>query len=383
MDHVITIEHTYEDHSAERSMMSARAVRSAKLRKIPITRGTALAMLMVFAVLVLSGGTFFAWFAARTLGASTPIELLVGALACVSLNITAKLSLEYAPLRRVFDSLGTYEDMKKRRARLTNVVDLGSKLESAIMRFEQPDQLTAWGSLSALDDGIENLVALRQQFWLEIRNPETRSGTMPDEITEYIDFVDKSFHKAMHPNALAVAVQNFMLCFAQSNLVQRWQMSRLSDVHQLGFVEFCPRFDVRTNVDWAMLNAWCISGQEHLGGSDPTDVFLDEAELVKLSRSAFLAWWDTPREKRRDRLVYDRVLVLAPAVVYSISADRLELESQDYPISSKQFSIVDATGAPVEYVQKLWETASAGYSDGRMQLRRVVHAARLLDKHST
>jgi len=359
------------------------AEKAAKLRKIPITRGTALAVYIVVVLLVWVGGTFLAGFVAHWLGASVLVSYIVGISAYVALQLTAKNLLDADSLRKFFDSLGTFADLKRRRQRLHRVIEACVRLEKATAKFSLPDQLVAWGSLSALDDGIEDLVAHRRQLWLEVRNPETRSGIMPDAVADYVDYADGLFHKTMHPKALAASVQGFMDKFLESDAAPRWHARKLAEMGQMGFIDSCPRFDIRSNIDWALANAWCISGHEHLAGGDfPRGDFMDEEERIKTFQDAYMSWWDSSREQRSSSLSFDRVLLCAPAVLFIVRAASCEPKGRDYPISTGSFAVVDETDAPVEYVKRLWESSQGTDFLERRSLRTIVKAARLLGKGS-
>jgi len=375
MDHVSINQHSIE--------LRESAEKAAKLRKIPITRGTALTIVLAVVLLVWVGGTLLAGFVAYWLGAPGPVPYMVGIFTYVALHQAAKHLFEVDSLRSFLDSLGTFADLKRRRQRLHQVVEACVRLEEATVKFSLPDQLVAWGSLSALDDGIEDLVALRRQLWLEVRNPEARSGIMPEAVADYVDYADGLFHKTMHPKALAASVQGFMDKFLESDAAPRWHARKLAEMGQMGFIEACPRFDIRSNIDWALANAWCISGHEHLAGGDfPRGDFMDEEERIKTFQDAYMSWWDSSRETRSDSLSFDRVLLCAPAVLFIVRAVSCEPKGRQYPISTGSFAVVDITDAPVEYVKRLWESSQKTQSSQRRTLRTVVKAARLLGKGS-
>jgi len=373
MDHVSINQHSIE--------LRKSAEKAVKLRKLPITRGTALTVYIVVILLVWVGGTFLAGLVAYWLGASVPVSYVVGISTYVAMNRAAKHLLDADSLRRFFDSLGTFADLKRRRQRLHKVVEACVRLEEATVKFSHSDQLVAWGSLSALDDGIEDLVARRRQLWLEVRNPETRSGIMPEAVADYVDYADGLFHKTMHPKALAASVQGFLDKFLESDAAPRWHARKLAEMGQMGFIDSCPRFDIRSNIDWALVNAWCISGHEHLAGGDfPRGDFMDEEERIKTFQDAYMSWWDSSREQRSSSLSFDRVLLCAPAVLYIVRAVSCEPKGRDYPISTGSFAVVDETDAPVEYVKRLWESSQGTVSHERRTLRAIVKAARLLGK---
>jgi hypothetical protein len=375
MDHVSINQHSIE--------LRKSAGKAAKLRKIPVTRGTALAFVLAVAFLVWVGGTLLAGCVAYWLGAPGPVPYVVGLLTAVLLHQAAKNLFEVASLRIFLDSLGTFADLSRRSMRLHRVVEACVRLEEAAARFSLPDQLKTWGSLSALDDGIEDLVALHRQLWLEVRNPETCSGIMPEAVADYVDYAAGSFHQTMHPKALAASVQGFMDKFLESDSAPRWHARKLAEMGQMGFIESCPRFDIRSNIDWALANAWCISGHEHLAGGDyPRGDFMDEEERIKTFQDAYMSWWDSSRETRSNSLSFDRVLLCAPAVLFIVRAVSCEPKGRQYPISTGSFAVVDITDAPVEYVKKLWESSQGTSSLERRTLRTVVKAARLLGKSS-
>lgn len=96
MDHVSINQHSIE--------LRKSAEKAAKLRKLPITRGTALTMYIVVVLLVWVGGTVLAGLVAHWLGAPVLVSYMVGISAYIALNLAAKHLLDAGSLRRFFDS---------------------------------------------------------------------------------------------------------------------------------------------------------------------------------------------------------------------------------------------------------------------------------------
>lgn len=378
MDHVASFKYQKTPSSLRTS-----ATRAAKLRKVPITKETFVAFVWISTFVVWFGGSILVGISAHWLGALGPVPYVMAALAYGALYYAVKSVFGMEPMQAILDSLGTFDDLKLRRHRLQQVVETCVKLEEATARFALSDQLRTWGSLTALEDGIEDLVVLRRRLSLVVRDPATVTGPMPRAIADYVDYTDGLFHKTMHPKALAASVQGFMDGYLASATAPRWHARKLAEMGQMAFVETCPRFDIRSNIDWVLANAWCVAGHEHLAGEDaPRGDLMDEIDRSECVQAAYLSWWDHPRERRSSRLSFDRVLLCAPSALFVVRAVDHEPKDRQYPISIGTFAVVGDLDAPVEYVKKLWESTQGARYPERMSLRRIVNAARLLHKGS-
>lgn len=377
MDHVTT--KTQEDLNG----VQKAASKAADLRKIPVTRETFTAFLWVSGCSLLFGGSVLVGLITRWLGVPAPVPFVATACTFGVSFFAVKHVFAMEALRAFIDALGTFEDLEYRRLRLHKIVETCAKLEEATARFTLPDQLATWGSLSTLEDGIDDLVSLRRHLWMEVRDPVVCTGPMPSPVADYIDHADRLFHETMHPKVLAASVQRFLDGFLAADTAPRWQARRLAEIGQMGFVESCPRFDIRSNIDWVLANAWCVAGHEHLAGRDvPRGDLMDGQDEAECFQAAYLSWWDLPREKRSGQLSFDRVLLCAPAVLFAVRAVGPEPKGRQYPISTGSFAVVDEVDAPVDYVKRLWESAQGARYPERMSLRRIVKAASLLNKNS-
>jgi len=274
-------------------------------------------------------------------------------------------------------SLGSFDDLVARREALRAAVESAASVERLATRLHVKDQLAEWGSCSALDDGVEELVDAWRTMWVELRCPAAISSPYPPGVLRYLQHVEGVFTAAMQPDVIASATSRLLRTYAERPSTATWR-KKDSGLYDSAFVGVALRFNCRSNLDWAMLHAWQLTGSPMLAASKRVNFLRDPRELAEEARAVFLSWWDTPRHGRDAHLPYDTVLLCAPMHVLAVRALDLEAEPAAYPVSLSLVPFTPVNGAPIEYVIRLWQVATGTSRMIRPDLDRVVAAARRL-----
>jgi len=278
-------------------------------------------------------------------------------------------------------SLGSFDDMAARREALRAAVESAASVERLAARLHVEDQLAEWGSCSALDDGVEELVDAWRTMWMELRRPAAVSGPYPPGVLRYVQHVEGVFTAAMQPDVIASAVSRLLRTYVERSSTAPCRKED-SGLYDPAFVGVALRFNCRSNLDWAMLHAWHLTGSPMLAASKRVDFLRDPRDLAEEARAVFLSWWDAPRHGRVAHLPYDTALLYAPMHVLAVRATDLEAEPAAYPVSLSLAPYTPANGAPTEYMIRLWQVATGTSRMIRPDLDRLAATARRLARRS-
>lgn len=280
-------------------------------------------------------------------------------------------------LRPLRTSLGSFDDLLARRTALRCAVESAARAERLATRLHVEDQLAEWGSCSALDDGVEELVDAWRTMWMELRCPAAVSGSYPPAVLGYVQHVEQVFVAAMQPDVIASAVSRLLRTYVEKSGTVHWRKGK-PGLYDSAFVGVVLRFSCHSNLDWAMLHAWHLAGSDLLAATRKVDRTLDADDLTESTHAVFLSWWNTPRESRDAHLPYDLVLLRAPVHVLAVRALELEKDDATYPVSLTLAPFTPVDDAPIEYVARLWQVAANTANTMRPNLDRIVAAARRL-----
>lgn len=283
-------------------------------------------------------------------------------------------SVKLRPLRT---SLGSFDDLLARRDALRRAVESAARVERLAARLHVEDQLAEWGSCSALDDGVEELVDAWRTMWMELRCPAAVSGPYPPAVLGYVRYIEQVFVAAMQPDVIASAVSRLLRTYVEKPTTVHWRKGK-PGLYDSAFVGVALRFSCHSNLDWAMLHAWHLAGSDLLTTMGEAARSPDADDLAESTHAMFLSWWDTPRESRDAHLPYDLVLLRAPVHVLAVRALELEKDGATYPVSLSLAPFTPVNGAPTEYVVRLWQVATNTSKMMRPDLDRIVAAARRL-----
>lgn len=296
------------------------------------------------------------------------VLLLSAAIASETKTLQTWISKTKSGLGKLENRLGkvlpTREAICNKRQMLRRVVDTAEDVLQVAARINSPDQFRTWSRLGELDEAVERLAELGEAL-----KAATPKGSLPAAIEVHLREAELAYRDTLTPECISGAVVSYLKSYVGSETRSFWH--RDLDVQAWGFFDLSLRFSCRSNLDWAMVNAWCVAGTKLF---DPD---YDETIETMTRRDKFLAWWNNPAEERPNSLPYDRILMHAPVVAYKAKAWRLEDTIQQYPISHTLFGIVESEGAPIEYVTKLWQDSiGPGGIGARVELKRIVNAAR-------
>jgi len=320
-----------------------------------------------------------AYLALRVLHAATGVHA-VGVVAggLVVCAMVPMLRFVYGvKLRPLRTSLGSFDDLLARRDALRCAVESAARVERLAARLHVEDQLAEWGSCSALDDGVEELVDAWRTMWMELRCPAAFSGPYPPAVLGYVRHVEQAFVAAMQPEIIASAVSRLLRTYVEKPGTVHWRKGK-PGLYDSAFVGVALRFSCHSNLDWAMLHAWHLTGSDLLAATGKVDRLRDPDDLDESTHAVFLSWWDTPRENRDAHLPYDLMLLCAPVHVLAVRALELEKDGATYPVSLSLAPFTPVNGAPTEYVARLWQVAANTSKVMRPDLDRIVAAARRL-----
>lgn len=363
------------------SALLATARRAARVSGLVLTHERFILLYFVCA----SAATFApAYLTLRMVYAATgvlPLGIFAGAL--VVCAMVPLLRFVYSDkLGALRKSLGSFDDLVARREALRAAVEAAASVERLAARLHVEDQLAEWGSCSALDDGVEDLVDVWRTMWMELRCPAAVSGPYPPGVLRYVQHVEEVFTAAMQPDVIASAVSRLLRTYVEKPCMWHWR-KKDPGLYDPAFVGAALRFSCRSNLDWAMLHAWHLTGSQMLAVSKHVDFLRDPRDLAEEAHAVFLSWWDTPRHERDAHLPYDLVLLCAPVHVLAVRAIELEAEPAAYPVSLSLAPFTPANDAPTEYVIRLWQVATGTSRMIRPDLDRVVAAARRLARRPT
>ncbi len=299
--------------------------------------------------------------ALATLLALATVVPLVGLLP----GLTSSIRTRFEKLENWLSTfLPTKESIVNKRRMLKQVVEVAEETLCVAAKIRRPNQFETWDRLGELDEAVEQLAQLGEA--LRAVRPK---GTLPGPILAHVQAAEKAFFDTMTPDCISGAVVSYLSSYVEHDRRSIWH--RDLDLTSWGFFDMSLRFSCRSNLDWAMVNTWYVAGSSFF---DPSQ---DEAVETMTRQERFLSWWSNPADQRTSFLPYDRVLMHAPVVAYKAKAWKLEGNIHQYPINQTLSSIIDSSGAPIEYVTKLWQDSVGRFGLGtRIELKRIVNAAR-------
>lgn len=356
--------------------MFAAARKSAHLPWVVITSGRFTTILFSFAVLL---ATSVGYIISRVVyGATSSLLISVYITALSVFGLVSFLEFVYnSTLRPLHEFLGDSSELAARRAALISAVEAAARTERCATRFHVDDQLAEWGNCYSLDDGVEILMDERRALWAALRSTAALSGPLPPDVLSYVKHVELAFIATMQPDVLASAASKLLRTYLDLPSTWHWRKGS-PDLYYSAFVDVNLRFNCRSNLDWAMLNAWRLASSGLFAASTAPDRLRDPIELSEEGHAAFLAWWDTPRKDRGISMPYEQVLLRAPVHVLAVRHPHTDVSGRPYPVSLLLAQSTPEDGAPPEYVVRLWQLASRQPQASRPGLARIVAAARRL-----
>lgn len=257
----------------------------------------------------------------------------------------------------------TQDELLAQQRTEMDIVATATSILDIAARITAPDALATWGRLSALDAGVE---ALAQTG----RNIHTMSCTpsLSPAVRCYALDAFSAYESVLTPSTICAAAERFT---DAHRALSAWRIDPEVGPGMWGFVEMHLRLHCRSNLDWAMYNEFYVTGSTTFDTHEEPDELVPEATA---KRQRFLTWWNAEQASRAENLPFDLVLLHAPCSLFTSYGWQLEEETRDYPLSLAPRSPAASNQVPIEYVTKLWRTAT------QRTLHQVVSAARKITR---